>query len=284
MENDTENNTDKKIPLTAHLEELKKRLIRILIVVGVGLCVCYFFRDWSFKIITKPLIDVLPEAGSIIFTGLTEAFFVHLKIAFYASLLLTSPYTFYQIWKFISPGLYAKEKRHIIPFVISATLLFVGGVVFGYFVVLPPAFGFFVSFATDTLQPMLSFREYLTLALRFLLAFGISFELPVFIYFLARIGVVNAPMLRRNRRYAILIIFIAAALLTPSPDALSQILMAGPLIVLYEISIVLAKIAGRKRAKPADTEEEETPTAEEEETSTTEEEETATTEEEKTSA
>lgn len=242
-----ENNVDKKLPLTAHLEELKKRLIRVLVVVGLGLIVCYTFRDWSFKIITKPLTDVLPQTGSMVFTGLTEAFFVHMKIAFFASLFVTSPYTLHQIWGFISPGLYVKEKRYIVPFVVSSSLLFIGGVLFGYFIALPPAFEFFVSFSTDVLKPMISFREYLSLALKFLLAFGISFELPVFIYFMAKIGIVSAAMLRRQRRYAILLIFIAAAILTPSPDALSQILMAVPLMILYEVSIFLAKIAGRKK-------------------------------------
>jgi len=251
-----ENNVDEKLPLTAHLEELKKRLIRVLVALGLGFIVCWIFRDWSFNIITKPLVEVLPQTGSMIFTGLTEAFFTHMKIAFFASLLLTSPYTFFQIWGFISPGLYAKEKRYVIPFVISASLLFIGGILFGYFVALPPAFGFFVSFTTDVLKPMISFREYLGLALKFLLAFGISFQLPVFIYFMAKVGIVNAAMLRRHRRYAILIIFIAAAFLTPDPSALTQVIMAVPLVILYEISIFLAKIAGRKKNNIADIEEE----------------------------
>jgi sec-independent protein translocase protein TatC len=186
-----------------------------------------------------------------------------MKIAFFGSLFLTSPYILFQIWRFISPGLYGKEKRYVVPFVISSSFLFISGILFGYFVALPPAFEFFVSFSTDTLKPMISFREYLSLALKFLLAFGISFEMPVFIYFLAKIGVVNADMLRRQRRYAILMIFIAAAILTPSPDVISQLLMAGPLMVLYEISIFLAKIARRKKKKPDDNDdddvEEETP-------------------------
>jgi len=256
-----ENNVDEKLPLTAHLEELKKRLIRVLVALGLGFIVCYMFRDWSFNIITKPLVEVLPETGSIVFTGLIEAFFTHMKIAFFASLLLTSPYTFFQIWGFISPGLYVKEKRHVVSFVISASLLFIGGICFAYFLALPPAFEFFMSFATDTLKPMISLREYLSLALKLLLAFGISFQLPVFIFFLAKIGIVNAPMLRRNRRYAILIFFIAAAFLTPDPSAFTQTLMAVPLMILYEISIFLAKIAGRKKidTTDADMEKEETP-------------------------
>ena len=249
-----ENPTDEKLPLTAHLEELRKRLVRVLVVLGVGFGVCYTFKDWSFQVITRPLIEVLPKNSSLVYTGLPEAFFIHMKIAFFASLFLTSPYTLYQIWKFISPGLYAKEKKYVIPFVISSTLLFVGGVLFGYFIALPPAFKFFVSFSTDALKPMVSFREYLGLTLKFLLAFGLSFEMPVFMFFLTKLGIVNAAMLSRQRRYAILVIFIAAAVLTPSPDVLSQILMAIPLMLLYEVSIVVSKFAGRKKAQEPDEE------------------------------
>jgi len=248
MEN--ERPEEDKMPLTSHLEELKTRLIRILIAVGIGFGVCYLFKDWSFRIITKPLVDAMPAQSSMIFTGLPEAFFIHMKIAFFASLFLTAPYTLFEIWRFISPGLYKNEKRLIFPFVFFSTLLFVGGVLFGYFLALPPAFRFFVSFSTDFLKPMISFREYLSLTLKFLLAFGLCFEMPVFMFFLAKLGIVNSKMLARQRRYAILIIFIVAAILTPSPDAVSQILMAVPLMVLYEVSIVVAKFARRVRPEP----------------------------------
>lgn len=244
-----ENPTEEKLPLTTHLEELRKRLVRVLIVLALGFGVCYMFKDWSFQVITQPLVEVLPPNTALVYTGLPEAFFIHMKIAFFASLFLTSPYTLYQIWKFISPGLYAKERKYVVPFVITSTVLFAGGVLFGYFVALPPAFKFFVSFSTDALKPMVSFREYLGLTLKFLLAFGLSFEMPVFMFFLTKLGIVNATMLSRQRRYAILIIFIAAAILTPSPDVLSQILMAVPLMLLYEVSIVVSKFAGRKKVE-----------------------------------
>jgi len=240
---------DEKLPLTSHLEELRKRLVRILIAVGIGFFVCYYFKDFLFKIITQPLVAALPKNSHMIFTGLPEAFFIYMKIAFFASLFLTSPYIFYQIWRFIAPGLYADEKKHVLPFVFSSTFLFISGVLFGYYLALPPAFEFFVAFSSDFLKPMISFREYLSFSLKMLLAFGISFEMPVFIFFMARIGIVNAKMLRKQRRYAILVIFIAAAILTPSPDAFSQILMAIPLMVLYEISIFLSKYAEKKRAE-----------------------------------
>ncbi|OPY15057.1 MAG: Sec-independent protein translocase protein TatC [Syntrophus sp. PtaB.Bin001] len=239
--------SDEKLPLTAHLEELRKRLVHSLIAIAIGFSICYAFKEWLFWVVTRPLIAVMPKNSFMIFTSLPEAFFTYMKISFFASLILTSPFILYEIWKFVSPGLYPREKKYVLPFVFFSTLLFAGGVLFGYFIALPPAFKFFVSFSTDFLKPMVSMREYLTLALKFLLAFGICFELPVFIFFLAKIGIVNARMLSKQRRYAILVIFIVAAVLTPSPDAVSQVLMAIPLMILYEISIVVAKFAVRKK-------------------------------------
>ncbi len=243
------NNPDEdKMPFTSHLEELRDRLIKIMVAAFIGFIVSYAFKEWLFKIITKPLAGVLPPNSFMIYTGMPEAFFIYMKIAFFASLFLTSPYILYQIWKFISPGLYPGEKKYVLPFVLSSTFLFTGGVLFGYFLVLPPAFAFFVSFSTDFLKPMFSFKEYLSLTLKFLLGFGVSFELPVFIFFMTKIGIVNPRMLAKQRRYAILLIFIAAAVLTPSPDAITQILMALPLMVLYEIGIVVSKLAVKKSA------------------------------------
>ena len=239
--------TEEKLPLTANLEELKKRLVRSLIGIGIGFGVCYYFKDALFKIMTKPLMDVMPKNSYMIYTSLPEAFFTYMKIAFFASLFLTAPFTLYQIWKFISPGLFPREKKYVVPFVLTSTLLFVGGVVFAYFLALPPAFGFFVEFSSDTLRPMFTMREYLSFALKLLLAFGVSFELPVFIFFMAKLGIVNSRLLSKQRRYAILIIFIVAAILTPSPDAFSQCIMAIPLMILYEISIFIAKFAEKKK-------------------------------------
>lgn len=239
---------EEKMPLTSHLEELRKRLIRILIAVGVGFIVSYYAREHLYYVITRPLVSVLPAGSHMIFTGLPEAFFVYMKICLFASLFLTSPFTFYQIWKFVAPGLYPHERRYVIPFVLSSTFLFLSGIAFGYFIVLPPAFSFFVSFSTDFLKPMISFREYLSFSLKLLLAFGLSFELPVLVYFLTKIGVVSSRLLRKQRRYAILLIFILSAILTPSPDAFTQILMALPLMVLYELGIFLAKFAEKKKA------------------------------------
>ena len=243
----TETNEVHKMSLTEHLVELRKRLTNSLIALGIGFGVCYYYKDWIFDIVTRPLTQVLPKNSYLIYTGLTEAFFTYMKVAFFASLIITSPFILYQIWKFIAPGLLPKEKKYVVPFVISSTFLFISGVLFGYFVALPPAFEFFVSFNNKYLQAMLSFKDYLSLFVTFLLGFGVSFELPIFMFFLAKLGIVNAKMLSKQRRYAILIIFVVAAILTPSPDALSQILMAIPLMFLYEVSIFVSKFAEKKK-------------------------------------
>jgi len=250
-----ENPAEEKMPFTSHLDELRKRLIRILIAVGIGFVACWYLREWLFQVITAPLVKVLPQNSHMIYTSLPEAFFNYMKISFYASLFLTSPFTLYQLWKFVSPGLYPTEKKYVAPFVISSTILFIGGVLFGYYLALPPAYSFFVEFSSDFLKPMFSLKEYLSLSLKLLLAFGLSFELPVFIFFMAKIGIVNSKTLAKQRRYAILVIFIAAAILTPSPDAVTQIIMAIPLMILYEFSIFIARFAEKKHPEADDTKE-----------------------------
>jgi sec-independent protein translocase protein TatC len=241
--------SEDKMSLTDHLEELRKRLMRSLIAAFIAFGVCYHFKEWLFDVLTRPLVESLPKNTTMIYTSLPEAFFNYLKISFFAGLVVASPYILYQIWKFISPGLYASEKKYVLPFVLSSTVLFAGGVLFGYFVALPPAFRFFLEFSTDFLKPMLTIREYLSLTIKLLLAFGVVFEIPVFIFFLAKIGVVNSRMLVKQRKYAILLIFIAAALLTPTPDAFTQTLMAIPMMILYEIGILVAKWGERKKAR-----------------------------------
>jgi sec-independent protein translocase protein TatC len=160
--------------------------------------------------------------------------------------LRATPVIFYQIWRFIAPGLYQHEKKALIPFTVISTCCFFSGAAFGYFVVFPPAFRFLVGYASDILDPLPGVSEYFSLSLRLLIAFGIVFELPVLMVFLGKIGVVDAGFLRRNRKYALLISFIIAAILTPTPDVVNQLLMAGPLIVLYEVSIFAVALFARK--------------------------------------
>ena len=234
-----------KIPFTAHLEELRRRLIVCFIAVGIGFVLSYGFKEKLFQVLTRPLIGVMQPGDKLIFTGLPEAFFTYLKVSFLAGIILATPILFFQFWMFVAPGLYEKEKRLLIPIVSLSTVFFVGGAFFGYFIVFPYGFKFFLGFASDTIKPLPSMREYLSFASTLLLAFGLVFELPLIITFLAKLGMVSVPFLKKNRKYAILLFFIAAAILTP-PDVVTQIMMALPLIVLYEISIIGAKIFGKK--------------------------------------
>ena len=237
---------EEKQTFIEHLEELRKRLIISLIAVGIGFGICYIFAKEIFQLLMIPLIKALPAGASMIFTSLPEAFFTYLKVALLAGIFVASPVILYQVWLFVAPALYSHEKRYAIPFVISSTLLFIGGAAFGYFIVFPFGFKFFMGFATDFIQPAPKLKEYLSFCSMLLLAFGLIFELPLFIFFLSKLGVVNARMLARNRRYVILGIFAVAAILTP-PDVVTQVMMAGPLLLLYEVSIWIAKIVEKKR-------------------------------------
>ena len=234
-----------KIPFTEHLEELRKRLIVCFIAVGVGFVISYGFKEKLFQILTRPLIRVMQTGDKLIFTGLPEAFFTYLKVAFLSGIILAVPVIFYEFWMFVAPGLYDKEKRLMVPIVVLSTIFFVGGAFFGYFIVFPFGFKFFLGFASEIIRPLPSMREYLGFASKLLLAFGLVFELPLIITFLARLGMVSVSFLKKNRKYALLLFFVGAAMLTP-PDVVTQVMMALPLILLYEISIIGARIFGKK--------------------------------------
>ena len=236
---------DEKLPITAHLEELRKRLIVCITAVGIGFALSYAFSEQIFIILSQPLTDILPKENHFIFTSVTEGFFTYLKLAIFAGILIASPVIFYQIWSFVAPGLYHNEKRLAFPFVFLSTLFFAGGTTFGYFIVFPLAFKFFIGYNSQYIKMLPSLNEYLSFSCKFLLAFGIIFELPIFILFLAKIGIVNERQLRANRKFVVIGVFVLAAFLTP-PDIVSQVLMAVPLIILYEIGIIVAKVFGKK--------------------------------------
>jgi sec-independent protein translocase protein TatC len=242
---------EKKISFTAHLDELRRCLIVCFVAVGIGFALSYGFKEKLFQILTRPLIGVMQTGDKLIFTGLPEAFFTYLKVAFLSGLILATPVIFYEFWMFVAPGLYKKEKRLMVPIVFLSTLFFVGGSFFGYFIVFPYGFKFFLGFASETIQPLPSMREYLSFASKLLLAFGLVFELPLVITFLAKLGIVSVSFLKKNRKYALLLFFVGAAILTP-PDVVTQIMMALPLMVLYEISIVGARIFGKKPSENDD--------------------------------
>jgi len=249
---------DDKIPFTAHLEELRKRLVICCVAIGIGVVIAYGFKEKLFEILTIPLVREMRPGDKLIFTGLTEAFFTYMKVAFLAGIMLASPVIIYQFWSFVGPGLYKKERRYFVPIVLLSAFFFAGGSLFCFFVVFPFAFKFFLSFATDVIQPLPSMNEYLSFASVTMLAFGLVFELPLVIVFLARLGIVTVDFLRKNRKYAILLIFLVAAILTPGPDVVSQVLMAVPLMFLYEVSIVGAIFLGKKKEKKRATEPEKT--------------------------
>ncbi len=236
---------EKKLPLTAHLQELRKRLILSFLAVGIGFVVCYLFAERIFGLLSIPLLRAMPPGGSLVFTSVAEAFFTYMKVAFLAGLILASPYVLYQIWAFVAPGLYRHEKRYAVPFIFAGSFFFALGILFGYFVALPVGFKFLLGFATDFIKPLPDMREYFSFSIKFLFAFGLVFEFPVALVLLARMGIVDAKTLARQRKYAILLIFIFAAILTP-PDVISQVILALPLVGLYELSILLSRIFGKK--------------------------------------
>jgi len=241
---------DDKLPFTAHLEELRDRLIRCFIAIAVGFVIAYLFKERLFEILTHPLIRVMGQKGTLIFTGVPEAFFTYLKVSLLVGILLAVPVITYEFWMFVAPGLYKNERRLMLPIVLISSVFFVGGALFGYFIVFPYGFKFLLGFATENLRPLPSMKEYLSFSSKLLLAFGFVFELPLVITFLARLGLVGVPFLKRNRKYALLLFFVGSAFLTP-PDVVTQIMMSFPLMILYEISIIGAKVFGRK---PLDTE------------------------------
>lgn len=246
---------DRPMGLMDHLSELRGRLVRCTVAVMVGFIACWAVVDPIFDALVDPLLKVLPDGSHAIYTTLPEGFFTRMHIAFVAGVFVSSPVIFYQIWSFIAPGLYEDEKRHILPVAFMSAFFFVSGGAFCYFVVFPQAFAFFVSYATDSIVAMPKVSDYLSFVLKLILAFGLVFEMPLFAFFLARMGIITAELMRRVRRYAILGIFIVAAVLSP-PDVVSQLLMAAPMLVLYEISIYVAVAFGKKPAAKDDESEE----------------------------
>jgi sec-independent protein translocase protein TatC len=240
-----------KLPFTGHLEELRKRLITCFIATGIGFVISYGFKERLFEILVRPLIKVMESGDKLIFTGLPEAFFTYLKVSLLSALMLAAPVIIYQFWMFVAPGLYEKERRLLIPIVFLSSFFFVGGALFGYFIVFPFGFKFFLGFATETIRPLPSMREYLSFSSKLLLAFGLAFELPLVLTFLAKLGLISVDFLKKNRKYALLLFFVGAAILTP-PDVVTQIMLALPLMALYELSILGARLFGKKPSKADD--------------------------------
>ena len=242
-----------RAPLLDHLIELRTRVIRALLALAVGFAVCLYFADEILGLLIFPLKQAFPEGeGQLIFTKLPEVFFVELKVALFAGFMVSFPVIANQLWAFVAPGLYAREKKAFLPFLIATPVLFTAGASLAYFVVMPTAFKFFLGFGGQAgglqVQALPSAGEYLSLVMQFILAFGLTFLLPVLLLLLHRAGIVSRAQMVAARRYVIVVIFIIAAIVTP-PDPISQLLLALPIIALYFVSIGCVKLIELRRAK-----------------------------------
>lgn len=237
-----------KMSFLEHLDELRRRLVVSVVSLLLGFLVSLVFVDRVFAFIMRPLQQVLPAGGRLVYTEPAEAFLLYMKVAALMGLFLALPVVLLQLWLFIAPGLYANEKRFAIPFVVFSTAFFAAGAVFSHYAVFPWAWKFFAGFGNDYMQFLPKIGPVFSLYVRMMLAMGLVFQMPTLVMFLARVGVVTPRFLIRHTKYAILVIFVVAAVLTPGPDVVSQLLMAGPMVVLYGLSIAVAWIFKKRDA------------------------------------
>ena len=256
MKAESENINDSKQPIIQHLIELRKRLIKSLVLISILFVISYIFADTIYNFLVQPYANAVEgeEGRRLIFTALHETFFTYLKVALFASLFLSLPYILTQIWIFIAPGLYKNEKMVVIPYLIATPLLFLLGSALVYYLIMPLAIKFFLSFesiggnGTLPIQLEAKVNEYLSLIMRLIFAFGLSFQLPVLLTLLARVGFVSSDTLKKIRKFVIVGVFAVAAILTP-PDPISQIGLGIPVLLLYELSILAVQFIEKKRMK-----------------------------------
>jgi sec-independent protein translocase protein TatC len=229
-----------------HLEDLRKRLFLSFISVFVAVLPAYVFSKDIYRFLARPLTQFLPEGQSMAFLKLTEPFMLYIKVSFITALFAVSPFIFYQLWKFIAPGLYQKEKKYVVPFVLFTSVFFMGGAAFSYYIAYPFACKFFLDLGAD-FKAVITVDEFFGLTIKMLLGVGLVFEMPTLIFFLARMGIVTSKWMVKNFKYAVLAVFVIAAVITPSPDMVNQMILAVPMLILYTISIVVAFLFGRER-------------------------------------
>jgi len=242
------NKSPNEMTFLEHLEDLRKRIFYSFLALMAGLIPGWFLSKPLYNILAQPLVQYLPEGTKLVFTKLTEPFMVYIKVSFLAAIFMTAPILFYQVWKFIAPGLYKKEIKYVLPFVFFSTLFFTGGALFAYTIIYPWACRFFITIGSD-FQSMIAINDFLDFTLKFLLGIALIFEMPTLVFFLAKIGVVSAGWMVRKFKYAVLVIFIVSAIITPTPDMITQTILAVPMIVLYWLSILVAWLVGKKKKK-----------------------------------
>lgn len=231
-----------------HLEDLRKRIFYSFLAVVISVIPAWFFHKQIFDILAVPVTQYLPEGKSLAFTSLAAPFMLYIKVSFLAAIIASSPFVFIQLWYFISPGLYKKERKAVVPFVFFTSLFFISGAVFAYFIVFPFAVRFFLSMG-EGFDPVITVDQYFTLALRVILGIALVFELPTLVFFLSNFGIITARMMIKYFKYAVLIVFIIAAIITPTPDPITQSIVAVPMLGLYGFSILIALLVGKKRKK-----------------------------------
>jgi sec-independent protein translocase protein TatC len=236
-----------KMSFLEHLDEFRKRIIRALLSLSVGVVIAVYFIEDMLNFVMRPLSATLPPGASFIFTYPTEAFMLRIRIALIAGLFIATPLIFWQVWKFVAPALYAKERRYAIPFVMLSSLGFVGGAAFSHYVAFPLMWKFFVSFSDEMIVFMPRIEDTFSMYIRMLLGMAAVFQMPAMVFFLARMGVITARWMWRQFKYAVLVIVVIAAIITPSSDVASQMIVAGPMVILYTLSIAIAWVFGKKR-------------------------------------
>lgn len=251
-EHSAEMEEEASTPVLSRLEALRSTLIRATLALLLAFGVCLAFSERVFKLLAGPVIALLPEGSSLVFMGLPDPFFMYLKVALIGGIFLSLPYVLYQVWSFFRPVLPEQEHSFAAPAILLAVALFYVGAAFAYFIVFPAAFKFFLSFETATLKPMIAVREYVSLIMVLMLAFGIVFETPIVVVGLGLLGILDSSGLKKGRRYFIVLAFIVGAILTPTPDPINQSLMAGPMILLYEIGIRILMFLERRRKAAED--------------------------------
>lgn len=244
---DDDSESGGKMSFLEHLDEFRKRLIKCIIAIVIGMSIAFFFLDRIWRFIMVPLTELIPEGGRLMYIAPSEAFLNNLKIALLSGLIIAAPAIMYQVWRFVAPGLYTNEKKFAIPFILLTSAGFIGGAAFSHYVVFPLMWRYFASFQNEFMvfNPQLSlvFSFYV----RMILAMGLVFQMPSVVFFLARMGVVTTRFLVRNLKYAVLVNFVAAAVITPGGDPMAQTLIAGPMCVLYVLSIGIAWAFGKRR-------------------------------------